>query len=562
VGDVAVDVRTGSLGDRARRTLDQPRPSRPDETRSEQLARWTHWASLAVVLVVLLVLSRHQWFDGDDWFFAIRVDEGGVGDLFRAYNVHWVTIPLIGFGLFFRAFRFRSYVPYLVPVIVLHVVCGHLLWRLLRQVGVDGWVATALVPTLLFSASAATVTMLGIQTGGTGSLALGLVLVMLVNRPDLDRRRTRQAAGLGLLSLPFSGVAPVMIGVATLTVVLRRGWRAAVPVVALPAGVYVAWAFLFGRTNTMREPVSPGAMLSIPRFVWTGLVATVDESTVFKGAGVLVVVALTAWAASRWDRASGPAAPAFAMAVGGVAFYLLTGFSRVSLFLIRGVEIRYVYFAWALVLPIVGLALTDLLRRWAWRDAAAVVLGGVLAVHGLSGLLDEVRIEERREMKVRTEVLASARVVTTEASLPDVVLYTDSTPGLTGERLARYQRAGYLDPLPSLTPAQYVVAALPSQGRFQPKAPAGVEATPGLGALTGATAEGDGGCLQVTPDGTRRPELTLFVSQYSKLAIRAAGDGTVTIVRHAAEDPEITARQDFDLEGGRPVYLVVVPASL
>lgn len=558
---MAVDERTGSLGERARRTLDQPRPARPGESRSQQLARWIHWVSLIGALAGLLVLSRHQWFDGDDWFFAYRIDEGGFDELFRAYNVHWVTFPLLGFGLVFRAFRFQSYLPYLVPVIVLHVVCGHLMWRLLRQVGVDVWVATALVPTLLFSASAATVTMLGIQTGGTGSLALGLALVMLVNRADLDRRRTRQAAGLGLLSLPFSGVAPIMIGVATLTVVLRRGWRAAVPVVALPAGVYVAWTVLFGRTNTMREPVAAGALLSVPRFVWTGLVATVDESVVFKGAGVLVVVALTAWAASRWDLASGPAAPAFAMAIGGVAFYLLTGFSRVSLFLIRGVEIRYVYFAWALLLPIVGLALTELLGRWAWRDVAAGVLGGVLAIHGLSGLLDEARIEERREMGVRARVLASAQVVTNEAFIPDAVLYTDSTPGLNGERLARYHRAGYLDPLPSLSPAQYVAAALPFQGRFRPTAPEGVLASPDLGELTGATSEPAGACLEVTPTGGRRPELALSVSQHSRLRIRSTGQATVTLVRHAAEDPEITATQDVDLEAGQQVFLEVVAGS-
>ena len=403
--------------------------------------------------------------------------------------------------------------------------------------------------------------MLGIQTGGTGSLALGLALVMLVNRADLDRRRTRQAAGLGLLSLPFSGVAPIMIGVATLTVVLRRGWRAAVPIVALPAGVFVAWTVLFGRTNTMREPVSAGAMLSIPRFVWAGLVATVDESIVFKGAGIVVIVALTAWAASRWDLASGPAAPAFAMAVGGVAFYFLTGFSRVSLFLIRGVEIRYVYFAWALLLPIVGLALTELLRRWRWRDVAAVVLGATLAVHGLSGLLDEVRIEEQREMGVRARVLASARVVTNEAFIPDAVLYTDSTPGLNGERLARYHRAGYLDPLPSLSPAQYVAAALPFQGRFRPMPAEGVQAAPGLGEATGATSERVGDCLEVTPEGVRRPELALSVSERSQLSIRASEEGTVTLVRHAAEDPDVTASLDFDLEAGRQVFLEVVAAS-
>ena len=254
------------------------------------------------------MVSRRQWFVQDDWVFATKASEDNLSGILKAYDIHWVSAPLAGFRVMFAAFGFKSYLPYLLPVLALHLLAGHLLWRLMRQLGVDDWVATALAGTFLACATGPVIYLLGIETGGTGSLVLGLALILLVNHGGDEPRRDRLAIGVAVLSLPFSGVSPILIGVAVLVVVLRRGWSAALRFVAVPAGVYVVWFLLFARGASSGR-TSPGALLKIPFFIWSGLVATIEKSTVFEGAGVLAVVALAVWTVKHWDRRATRAAP-------------------------------------------------------------------------------------------------------------------------------------------------------------------------------------------------------------------------------------------------------------
>ena len=552
-----------TVAERVRRRLDAPRRADGVDTRGDQLARIVHWASLALTFAALLVMSRHQWFVQDDWVFAAKASENGLGEIIRAYDIHWVSAPLAGFRVFFGLFGFKRYLPYLVPVLLLHVLAGHLLWRLMRQVGVNDWVATAAAGSFLACATGPVIYLLAIETGGTGSLVLGLALLLLVNHGGDEPRRDRLAIAVAVLSLPFSGVSPILIGVALLVVALRRGWRAGLRFVAVPAGVYVVWFLLFARGGSSGKP-SPGALLKIPFFIWSGLLATIDKSTVFEGAGVLAVVALAAWSVRHWDLRGTRAAPAFAMAAGVVAFFVIVGPARVATFARTGdIEGRYVYFTWPLLVPLIGLAVTSLFDGWRWREAAVVGLGLVSAVHGFSGVLDETRSEEQREAVLRSRVLSSARVVTTESFLPDVLIDDDSAPSLTASRLQRFQRLGDLPSLPSLTPEQFGRAALPLQARFVGSAPAGVTGAPALGAVTGATSAGtpDGDCTRITPGDEGRPQLTLAVTERSVLRLRSERGGEATVVRGAGDDPGAAATADYDLGPGRDAFLELVPTG-
>ena len=553
--------RSATVVERVRQALDAPRRADGVDTRGDRLARILHWASLALTFAVLLIMSRRQWFVQDDWVFAAKASEDGLGEVLRAYDIHWVSAPLAGFRVFFGVFGFKSYLPYLVPVLALHVLAGHLLWRLMRQLGVNDWVATAAAGSFLACGTGPVIYLLAIETGGLGSLVLGLALILLVNHGGGEPRRDRLAIAVAVLSLPFSGVSPILIGVALLVVALRRGWRASFRFVAVPAGVYVVWFLIFARGGSSGKP-SPGALLKIPLFIWSGLLATIDKSTVFEGAAVLAVVALVAWSVKHWDLRSTRAAPAFAMALGVVAFFVIVGPARVATFARTGdIEGRYVYFTWPLLVPLIGLAVTSLLGRWRWREAAVVALGLVSAVHGFSGVLDETRNEERREAGLRSRVLASARVVTTESFLPDVLIDDDSAPSLTTSRLQRFQRAGDLPPLPSLTPEQLGQAALPLQARLVGSSPAGVTGAPAIGTVAGAVSEPDGDCTRITPGDDGRPELTLVVNERSVLRLRSQRGGEATVVRGPGDDPGAVATADHDLEPGRDAFLELVPTG-
>jgi len=556
-GAIAVE-RSPLVVERVRQALDRPHPTRHGETRGDQLARLAHWASLVATLALLLAMSRRQWFVQDDWVFADNSTQGGVDGLFESYDVHWVTATLAIFKATFEIFAFKSYLPYVVPPLLFHVVAGHLLWRLMRQTGAQAWVATSLAAAFLLCGTGPVIYLLAIETGGTGSLALGLALLLLVNHGDEDRRRDRLAIAVAVLSLPFSSVSQILIGVAALVVWLRRGWRAAVRLVSVPAAIYVVWFVLFARSAVERQS-SAGALLKIPLFIWSGVVATVETSVVFKGTGVLAVVALVVWVVTHWDRRGSEAAAAFALAAGVVVFFTIAGPGRVATFARSGViEDRYVYFTWAFALPLIGLALTQLSERWRWREAAAVALGLALVVHGLSGALDQTRNQERREANLKGLVLASARVVTTEPFLDDVLVDADSAPSLTAARLQRFQRRGDLPALPSLDPAQQVGVALPLQARFVPAPPEGVTGAPAIGAVTGAASEPEGSCTRITPDGNGRPEVTLVVTAHSVLGIRSARGGEATVVLHSRDDPDAVATADYDLASGSEAFLELV----
>ena len=253
------------------------------------------------------------------------------------------------------------------------------------------------------------------------------------------------------------------------------------------------------------------------------------------------------------------------MAAGVVAFFVIVGPARVGIFAQTGdIESRYVYFTWPLVIPLIGVAVTGLLGRFRWPEAAVVVVGLLSAIHGLAGVLDETRSEEQREAALRAHVLASARVVTTESFLPDVILDEDSAPSLTAARLQRYQRAGDLPPLPSLTPEQFARTAVSLQARWVDSAPRGVSAAPSVGAVTGATSEPDGDCTRITPRDEVRPELTLAVTERAALRLRSEQGGEATVVRGAGTSGSasgMAASADRDLGAGRDAFLELVPTG-
>jgi len=145
-----------------------------------RVARLIHYASLAGAGVVLLSYSRHQWFVQDDWAFASRLLDGDAGDYLRSYNLHWMTWPLLEFRAAFAFFSFQRYAPYLIPVVALHIVCWHLLWRPMLRVGSEVWLATALSGAFLFSGNAFVIAGLAVQVALAGSLAVGLAAILLL----------------------------------------------------------------------------------------------------------------------------------------------------------------------------------------------------------------------------------------------------------------------------------------------------------------------------------------------------------------------------------------------
>jgi hypothetical protein len=398
----------------------------PHETRTRRSAterdhvdlstRAAFYVFVAVEVIAFMVgrtLGRFRWFWMDEWEFLANRDLTDVADLLRPHNEHWTTGPAIVYQILWRSIGLRSYLPYQLVILTLHVTAAALLRVVMRRAGVGPWIATAAASLFaLFGTGWANIVG-AVQMTFVGALVLGLIHLLIADHDGPIDRRDWIGLSAGLLALMCSGVGVAMVVVVGLAVLIRRGWREAA-LHTVPLGIiYLAWWFSFARDEYTREVGSVG---EIARFVWSGLSATFDALGQIPGVGWLLAAMLAgglvlAW--GRFDRVAlrrQAAAPA-ALLIGAVVFVLFTAIGRAANFAPASAESsRYVGIVAALTLPALAVAADALARRW--RLLAPVVLS--LFVVGIPGNIDALA-EHRRQLGDahafnRTLVLTMPRV--------------------------------------------------------------------------------------------------------------------------------------------------------
>src|ERR1035441_4834947 len=135
-----------------------PRPSNPVAERLMALSEPAHYLSLVAGLAVLLYLTRHTWFFNDEFAFFARMQPGHSLGLLVPYQEQWSTVP-------------------------------HLLWRWMRRVGTDPWVATALAAVFLVVGGGAEELSIWFQVTFEMSVALGLIGALLVDHDGQGKAR-------------------------------------------------------------------------------------------------------------------------------------------------------------------------------------------------------------------------------------------------------------------------------------------------------------------------------------------------------------------------------------
>ena len=100
-------------------------------------------AVLIVALVLFVVFGRSQWFFHDEWDFLAKRNASSLNDLFRPHNEHWSTLPILVYRVLWHFFGLRTYVPYQLVTILLHLTAAVLLRVVMRRAGVNPWIATA-----------------------------------------------------------------------------------------------------------------------------------------------------------------------------------------------------------------------------------------------------------------------------------------------------------------------------------------------------------------------------------------------------------------------------------
>jgi hypothetical protein len=345
--------------------------------RSEQLALLAFVLVTAVALGLFLVFGHGQTFFFDEWDFLAHRDGGDLGDLLRPHNEHWSTLPILVYRGFYRLFGLRTYVPYQVASILLHLTAAALLLVVMRRAGVRPWIATAAASLFaLFGAGNASI-LWAFQMALSASLVLGLTHLLLADHGGPLDRRDWLGLLAGFAGLLCSGVAVTMTIVVGLAVLFRRGWRVAFFHTAPLGAVYVIWWAADARDAYTRPVGAPG---EVARFVTTGIGATFDAMGQAPGAGIALGVLLLVGSGLAWhaldhvelrQRAVVPAA----MLVGAVVFFVITGIGRVNRF--RGewvITDWYLHIAAALSLPAVAVAANAVAQRWRLLAPAVMML--------------------------------------------------------------------------------------------------------------------------------------------------------------------------------------------
>jgi hypothetical protein len=345
------------------------------------LGRWDGiFAVLAVSSgAVLFFLGRSLTFWFDDWDFVTFSGSGW--DYFRPHNEHLIPLPLALFRATFAIVGLRSYLPYLVELITMHLVTVTAAFVLMRRRIGPAWAAFLSIP-LLFLGVGSENLYWAFQVTFVGSVLFGLWALVFV---ETGGRRSAAIASLLLFgSLMCSGVGLFFVvavfGRTFLDVELRSRVLAVVPSVA----AYAAWYVALGRA-AVGDQGSIADPLSLARFVARGLGHSTEAMVgldLLPGGVVLgsvVFIALVVTTVVGHLRGH-KLALAGGCLLASVAMYVIVGLVRADLDDSYETRSRYTYVAaFFLVLVLVDLLadrqwMSRMPRRW----AAAIGLGAVV----------------------------------------------------------------------------------------------------------------------------------------------------------------------------------------
>jgi hypothetical protein len=384
--------RTRAVVDAAAARKTTSRSRRSDEAGPSSASQRAALNCLVVILLAAFVLfyvhGRSQWFWLDEWVFLAGRNATSLTDLFRPHQQHWSTLPILLYRALFNVFGVRTYLPYQLPVIVLHLVVAGLLRTIVRRLCVNPWIATATAGLFALFGAAHENIVWAFQVAWQMSLVFGFVHLILADHDGPLSKRDFWGLAVGTVALMCSGLAVTMTLVVGLAVLLRRGPRPALFHTLPLAAIYAIWLVAIGRQGYEGLDMSA---VSTASFAARGYMATFDAlgQIPFYGwviGGILVFGLVIAWYPLPIASLRKKAAIPIAGLVGATAFYTLNGLGRANQDYGAYGAGRYMHVAAALTLPALAVAADAIVRRW--RAALPLIVVALLV--GIPGNIDDL----------------------------------------------------------------------------------------------------------------------------------------------------------------------------
>jgi hypothetical protein len=344
--------------------------------RSQRIVALSLIAAGAVVGALILWVGRGQTFFADDWAFVVA-RRGWTSDAFLLpHNEHISVVPVAIYKLLFEIVGLHSYWPYRCALLLAHLACVGLVFRLTcRRVGAPTAALTA--SFLLVLGSAWEILLFPFAINLLGSVAFGL---LALDGQDRGGRRGDIVTLFALIGAACSSSAgvPFLAGLAV-ELALRHGWRK-LWIVGVPILLYGAWWLEFGRVATARDHPLAQAH-AVPSYVLHSVEAAVSAAVPFTAGSIgLVLVLALLLALVRIARNRQVLTPRLGgLVIAALTFWSLTGLARAQMAV---GENRYPYFGVVFLL----LAVAELAGGMRLDRRVGVAFGVVLAASAFANL--------------------------------------------------------------------------------------------------------------------------------------------------------------------------------
>jgi hypothetical protein len=349
----------------------------------------------AIALVSFGLAGRSLWFRYDEWeFLADRTAWNRDGLLADHGFVHPSMLPVLAYRFLWWMFGLRSYAPYVLLILALHLICAFLIRTVMLHAGVRPWIASIVAAAFVFFGSGYECIIWAFQIGYVGSLVFGFVHLLLCDHDGPLNKRDAFGLLAGLASLACSAVGITMVFAVAVSTLIRRGWRVSLVHAAPLAAIYIVWFELYASSdyaNARRTGfIQPGTPVQTIRyFVHTFFhtLRALGQSTVVGVAlgALLLSGLLLAWRGIASAEQRAMASMPIALAAAMVSYLVLTGYGRQSKLGSTSAS-RYLYVVAALLVPVLGFianALVSRSRAVGVFALAAIVIGIPGNVHTL-----------------------------------------------------------------------------------------------------------------------------------------------------------------------------------
>jgi hypothetical protein len=344
-------------------------------------------AAQGAFLIWLVTGLYFVW--GDDYdFLLLRGTIPGVGvSWLEPHDDHWMTSVVVIFRVIFHFFGVRTYVPYGVVTVVLHLATALVMFLLVRRLGARPWPSVFAGTFVAFLGAGAQAVLWDTTMGLIGSIFFGFLAVYLGARFGYHSGRLRWSWLPLVVGLTFSGTGVVAVAFAAAFAWCRTGWRAGLRVLSVPTGVFVLWYISYGRTGAKPPLADHWAYLQVPAFVWTGLTSAVGAASGIPGAGGALTVALVLGTVMAPRHVPAPLRHlALAGLIGAFAQLSLAAITRPMFGIDDFSSGRYAYLTMVFLTPavLVGLSgLAPLVKEP--RHVVAFLAGVLLVAYAVNG---------------------------------------------------------------------------------------------------------------------------------------------------------------------------------